>query len=179
MLLISPMAIWDVGFQMSFMAMVGIFVFHTPIYNIINTMWLFEHPIIRKVWALICVSIAAQIGTMPLSVYYFGRIPILFLLTNLIAIPLVTLLLYCVFLSLIFWMIPLVRTILLLCVQGLVSILSLSLGNISRWDNVSINNISINWIQMMLIYMMIIVISIIIIRLRKIYNTRRTHSILK
>ncbi len=179
MLVVNPMSIWDVGFQMSFMAMVGIFVFHTPIYNIISIEWLFDHPFLRKIWALVCVSVAAQIGTMPLSVYYFGRIPVLFLLTNLVAIPLVTMLLYCVFLALVLWFVPFVRAIMLLSVQGLTWCLTKSLGLFANWDIVSINNISINWIQMMLIYMMIIVVAIMISRIRKIYNRRKTYSMLK
>lgn len=179
MLLMNPMAIWDVGFQMSFMAMAGIFVFHTPIYNIISMEWLFEHPIMRKVWSLVCVSTAAQIGTMPLAVYYFGRIPVLFLLTNLVAIPLVTMLLYGVFLCLVMWAIPFVRALLLLAVQGLSNVLTSTLGVMANWDIVSINNISINWIQMMLIYMMIIVVAIIIDRMRRIYKRQKIYSMLK
>lgn len=179
MLLVNPMSIWDVGFQMSFLAMIGIFTFNTPIYNIINNEWLFEHPIIRKIWALVCVSLAAQITTMPLTIYNFGNLPVLFLMTNMVAIPLVTILLYSVFASLVFWFIPFVRYALLKIIHWVTYLLSSTLGTIAHWNISSINNISINWIQLMLIYLMIIVVTIIVIRMRKIYRIRRAHSILK
>ena len=165
MLIVNPMAIWDVGFQLSFFAMAGIFVFYTPFYNIIGDKFLFLHPILRKVWSLTCVSSAAQIATLPLSVYYFGRIPLFFLFTNLVAIPLVTLLLYSVFLSVVFWAIPFIRTLFLLFAELLVSLLTKFLGGVANWNIASINNISINWIQMMLIYLLIVIVSIFVVQI--------------
>lgn len=179
MLIANPMAVWDIGFELSFVAMVGIFVFYNPLYNIIGGKFLFKHPILRKVWSLTCVSSAAQISTFPISIYYFGRIPVLFLLTNLVAIPLVTILLYCIFLSIIFWTIPFVRTVLMLLSDVLVSLLTKFLEGISKLDIVSINNISINWIQMMLIYLLIVVVSILvvqIIRVVKLKSVRHQNS---
>lgn len=90
MLCFNPYYLWDVGFQLSYLAVVGIVVFQRPVYNIIyiKNKWL------DKVWQLAAVSLAAQILTFPVCIYYFHQFPNLFLATNIIAVPLSALILY-------------------------------------------------------------------------------------
>lgn len=163
MLLINPVSIWDVGFQMSFMAMIGIFACFDPLYRLVDIEFLFSHSLFKKVWALVCASVAAQVTTMPLAVYYFGRLPLMFLLTNLVAIPLVTALLYAVFLSVLFWIVPFIRTILIKISLYVASWLMSAVAMLSRIDYISINDISINWVQLMLIYVVIILVAVMIV----------------
>lgn len=162
-LLVNPHALWDVGFQMSFMAMIGIFVFFAPIYYIIGAEYLQCHWLIGRLWAMVCVSVAAQITTMPLSVYYFGRMTMMFLLTNFVAIPLVTVLLYAVFLSMIFWFVPCLRGLLVKLTLVASSLFVSGIGMLAKLDFMSINNISINWIQLMLIYMVLICLTVMVV----------------
>jgi competence protein ComEC len=82
-LLINPLALWNVGFQLSFAAMIGIIL-------VANRMQ--QHIVVRgKVWqyisGLIVMSIAAQVATLPLSLHYFGQTSNYFVLTNLVVIP--------------------------------------------------------------------------------------------
>ena len=83
-ILIDPNNVFDIGFQLSYLAMAGLFIFYKPIYA------LYYHPnkIIDWTWQLWSASIAAQCFTVPLSIYYFGNFPTYFLFANIFAIPL-------------------------------------------------------------------------------------------
>jgi competence protein ComEC len=98
MLLYNPLYLFDIGFQLSFMAVISIILVNPHLVNLYET----KNPMIKYIWDLCCVSVSAQIGVLPVSVYYFHQIPLLFLLTNLCVIPLVTLLLFLIPLSLFF-----------------------------------------------------------------------------
>lgn len=165
MLACNPMMIWDVGFQLSFLAMLSIFLFFPTIYNFLPSEYLFEHPLLRYVWATVTVSLAAQIGTAPLTVYYFGRFSTIFMLTNLVAVPLVTMLLYSVFLLVALSALPFVGQVMLFSVKFFSSLLSSVIGVFASWEWGSIENISINWIQLMLIYAIIAVLTYMSARL--------------
>jgi len=82
-LLIDPNSLFHVGFQLSFLAVMSILFFQPRIYRLfdIQNIW------VDKIWQLTTVSIAAQIGTVPISIYYFHQFPLYALATNLIAIP--------------------------------------------------------------------------------------------
>ncbi|GEM_PF-766777 len=83
LLLINPDLIFDVGFQLSYTAVVSIVFFYNRIFNLIKS----KNRIIRFFWGLIAVSIAAQIGTFPLSIYYFNQFPNMFILSNILIVP--------------------------------------------------------------------------------------------
>ena len=90
MLCYNPYFLWDVGFQLSYLAVVGIIVFQRPIYNWVHI----PYKGLDKVWELIAVSLAAQMLTFPVCIYYFHQFPNLFLITNIIAVPLSTVILF-------------------------------------------------------------------------------------
>lgn len=94
MLLVSPQALFDVGFQMSFMAVFAILLFVPLFYRPFSAEYLMTHRIVNWAWGMIAVSVAAQIGVAPLIAYYFGRFSCYFLLTNFIVIPAATIILY-------------------------------------------------------------------------------------
>ena len=94
MLLVNPLSLFDVGFQMSFAA-VGSILLLLPLFEEMAPMQvLLVHPVLKWLLTMMAVSCAAQIGTAPLIAYYFGRFSTYFLLTNMIVIPAVTLILY-------------------------------------------------------------------------------------
>lgn len=97
MLAANPLYLWDVGFQMSFMAVIGILVFYNPFYSCLSGRRVWGVRIFRRLWALTSVSVAAQLGVAPLIAYYFGRFSCYFILTNIIAVPLTTLIIYFTF----------------------------------------------------------------------------------
>lgn len=89
LLVYNPYLLWDVGFQLSYLAVVGIVAFQKPIYN----WWYIQNKWVDKVWRLTAVSLAAQLLTFPVCIYYFHQFPLLFLVANLIAVPLSSLIL--------------------------------------------------------------------------------------
>lgn len=84
LLLIDPNLIYNIGFQLSYGAVFAILYIQPKLFSL----FYFKNILLRKIWALMCVSIAAQMGTFPLAVYYFHQFPNYFLLTNLWVIPL-------------------------------------------------------------------------------------------
>lgn len=85
MLMLNPNNLFEVGFQLSFLAVVSILFFYPKIYRNIR----FAYAIPDKIWQIMSVSLAAQVLTFPLTVFYFHQFSTWFLLANLIAIPVV------------------------------------------------------------------------------------------
>lgn len=90
LLIYNPYFLWDVGFQLSYTAVTSIVIFMQPIYRSIYL----ENPLLRNLWQLNAVTLAAQILTLPVVLYYFHQFPNLFLFTNFIAVPLSGFILY-------------------------------------------------------------------------------------
>ena len=89
--LADPKQVFDVGFQLSFSAVLSIVFFYPRITEAVGE---FREPferlsLINPVWQLFAVSLAAQIGTLPFTAYYFGRVSIVSFFANLIVVPLV------------------------------------------------------------------------------------------
>lgn len=80
----NPFFLWDVGFQLSYAAVLSIVLFMKPIYN----WFVFENKLLDKAWQLNAVTLSAQILTLPLAMYHFHQSPNLFFITNFIAVPL-------------------------------------------------------------------------------------------
>jgi competence protein ComEC len=84
LLCINPFWLWDVGFQLSYAAVLSIVIFMKPIYN-----WFYiKNKALDFIWKINAVSIAAQLLTTPISIYHFHQFPDFFLLTNFVAVPL-------------------------------------------------------------------------------------------
>ncbi len=84
LLCINPYWLWDVGFQLSYAAVLSIIIFMRPIYN-----WFYiKNKALDFIWKLNAVTLAAQVLTVPLSIYHFHQFPNYFLLTNFVAVPL-------------------------------------------------------------------------------------------
>lgn len=85
-LLFQPYFLFDVGFQLSYAALFFI-VWLQPV---LANYWTPKNKIVQFFWDIITVSFAAQLGTLPLSVYYFHQFPGLFFVTNLLVVPLLS-----------------------------------------------------------------------------------------
>ena len=84
LLLINPNNLFAMGFQLSYGAVIGIVLLQKPIYNLlyVRNKWL------DKAWEITAVSLAAQVATMPFTVYYFNQFTPYFWLSNLVMTPL-------------------------------------------------------------------------------------------
>lgn len=92
-LLIKPQDFFDVGFQLSFTAVLSIIYFYRKLNSLPFIMKLQQstdhHSAAKYLLAILLVSLSAQLGTLPLTAVYFNRIPLLALFVNVAAIPLV------------------------------------------------------------------------------------------
>ncbi|WP_373523638.1 ComEC/Rec2 family competence protein [Aquiflexum sp.] len=83
LLVLDPFLIYAVGFQLSYIALLGILV----IQPMLVRLWLPGNRFLEYVWQISTVGIAAQMATFPISAYYFHIFPTYFILSNLVAIP--------------------------------------------------------------------------------------------
>jgi competence protein ComEC len=95
LLLFDPLLIFDIGFQLSYLAVAGIVTLQPKL----EKLWEpkkdnFTGKILSHTWTLIAVTIVAQVFTFPLGLYYFNQFPSYFILSNLIVIPLSTIVMY-------------------------------------------------------------------------------------
>ena len=84
LLIINPLLLFEVGFQLSYLAVAGIVLFQPKLSAIYNCRTRIGH----YFWELLTVSVAAQLGTSPISIYYFAQFPNYFMLSNLSVIAL-------------------------------------------------------------------------------------------
>lgn len=152
MLLFQPAWLFDVGFQLSFLAVAGIVL----LYPKLNALCPLKPGPARKVWSLIAISIAAQLSTAPLVMHYFARFPTHFLLTNLWAVPLSTIILYAAVFMLALTPFPALQSWCAWGVNELVRLQNSSLQWIERLPSASIDRIWIGTAGTILLYTVIL-----------------------
>ena len=157
-LLVSPLSLFDIGFQMSYMAVFAILLLVPLSECLFPPGYLMEHRIVKWLWGIVSVSCAAQIGVAPLIAYYFGRFSTLFLLTNLIVIPGVTLILY---LSMIVFVMPSLAYLLLY----IASFLNYVLTRIAAIPGASIDGLHPTILQATMTYVVIVACYLLAFRL--------------
>ncbi len=102
MLIYNPLYLFDVGFQLSYGAVLSIILINPYLVGLKE----FKSKIMTYFWELTCVSVSAQIGTAPVSLFYFGQFPTIFILANLLTIPVTGVLLVLIPLSVLLYPIP-------------------------------------------------------------------------
>lgn len=152
MLLYNSAWLFDVGFQLSFSAVAAILLFQPKLYG----WWPVKFRILRYVWGLITVSIAAQLGTAPLVMFYFSRFSTHFLLTNLWVIPMVTLVLYSAVLLLVLTPFPLLQEGFAIVVKALVHTQNNVLQKIETFPFATVDGIWLNTWEVLLLYLSIL-----------------------
>ena len=155
MLTVHPLSLYDVGFQMSFMAVLAILVFMPLLEGLFPREYLLSHQTVRWLWSMVAVSVSAQIGVAPLIAYYFGRFSTFFLLTNFIVIPAATLILW---LSPVVLLFPSLAYLLLYIVKCLNTVL----GQMAAWPGASIEALHPTVLQTVMIYVVILCITYIL-----------------
>ena len=158
MLMVHPLSLFDIGFQLSFLAVLSILIWYPVFEGVIPQPFLMSHRLVRWLWSLLAVSCAAQLGTAPLIAYYFGRFSSLFLITNLVVLPFAPLIIY---LTLAVLFIPSLAYILVYIVSALNGVLNFMAS--IPW--VSIEALHPSILQIMMIYVIIAATYLLIDRL--------------
>lgn len=151
----NPYWLWDIGFQLSYAAVLSILIFQKPLYNL----FFMEKRLPDMLWKMCAITLAAQILTTPVSVFHFHQFPVLFLFCNLLAIPLSSIILI---------------GEIILCVISFIPSLATFIGQLLHWliyimntiievtDSISFsvwNSLLISFSQVVLIYLVIIFFS--------------------
>lgn len=144
-LLFEPAFLFDVGFQLSYLALF----FILWVQPMLTDLWNPENAIVRYFWQIVTVSFAAQLGTMPLSIYYFHQFPGLFFLTNLIVIPLLSIAMALGVLAIIPALNTSIPVLLVSALSWSVSLLNDIIGWIASFEQFVWTNIPMNrWIML-------------------------------
>jgi len=152
LLLYDPLFITDVGFQLSYLAVVGLIVFQPVVYK----WFLFKNKWADKLWALCSVSIAAQVITFPLSAFYFHQFPVYFLVSNLFIIIPVEVIMYVGILYLSVPQIPVISKTLGYILEKTILLMNKVLAVIEHTPFASIGKIWLTTGEYLLAYVIII-----------------------
>ena len=158
MLVVNPRSLFDIGFQLSFMAVASILLWLPVFRGAFSDAYLMEHRLLKWVWSMAGVSLAAQLGVAPLIAFYFGRFSTYFLLTNFIVVPAATLILY---LSLVVLFIPGLAYLLIYIVRQL----NICLAYIATIPGASIEGLHPTITQTTMIYVIIVAVYLLVLRL--------------
>ena len=162
-LIFKPFMLMEVGFQLSYLAVLGIVYLQPKIARI----WTPKHYIIKKAWEITCVSIAAQIATAPLGFLYFHQFPNYFLFSNLVVIPAAFAILILGISILVFHSIPIVSSALAYLLSQIIQILNTVVKWIDQLPYALSEGIDISVLETWLIYSAIITLSIVLFEKKK------------
>jgi competence protein ComEC len=165
MILAEPQVIHQVSFQLSYAAVTGISLVFQGLYSKLKTASWFADQII----SVICLSIAAQLFTFPLSIFYFHQFPNYFLITNLFAVPLSGIILIAGLIFFAFFFSPSISTFFAFILDKITGLLDTLTGIIGNLPLSSIANISIDVSGAILIYIIILLLCVYF-RTRKILS---------
>ncbi len=160
LILANPLCVWDLGFQLSFLAVLSIVALYRPINRLLpkggelTGIRAIDSPL-KAVWSMMSVSLASQVGTAPLVAYYFGRFSCYFLLTNLIVVPCATIIIYCAVAVLLTSFLPAINHVLLSVLGFFSTILSTAVTHIADLPGASIEGIKVNAMETGCTYVLI------------------------
>lgn len=152
LLLINPLMIMEVGFQLSYAAVIGI----VSLYPLIKEQLYHPNRIIDKTLSILIVSVAAQLGTFPLAIYYFHQFPVYFLFTNLVVILLATLIINIGFLYLLLSSVPLISVCFQFIFKITIGFMNKYVAFIESLPSSTMKGLVLSFVMMSVIYLLII-----------------------
>ncbi|MCX6235576.1 MAG: ComEC/Rec2 family competence protein [Bacteroidetes bacterium] len=152
LLLFSPFLISDTGFQLSYASVIGIVALQRPIYE----MFSIKRWIPGQIWSIIAVTLAAQVGTLPLALMYFHQFPVYFILANMIIIPLSTFVIYAGIIFLIMSPVAVISSLLATIILFMTRLMLFTVDKVEYLPYSTITGISVTLLQCILIYGMIV-----------------------
>lgn len=144
----------NVGFQLSYMAVLGIVFLQPLIYKkFVSQNWFVD-----QIWKITSVSIAAQITTSPIGILYFHQFPNCFLFSNLLIIPLTTIILYGGILLLVVSKIPLIASLLGKAIMYLILFTNWLVKAVEQVPYSYVNGLQISIPQSIILYLLFLVV---------------------
>lgn len=151
LLIVKPMFLFDVGFQLSYLAVFGIIWVQPKLESIYKPRFFLD----RKIWQLFTVSIAAQVGILPLSIYYFQQFPGLFVLSNLVIIPFLGAILIGGIVTIVLSLLNFLPQFLADIYGNIISLMNSFVSFISKQEQFLFKEISISFLMMLACYVFI------------------------
>jgi competence protein ComEC len=151
-LLVQPSFLFDVGFQLSYLALF----FILWLQPLLAQLWLPKNKIVNYFWEILTVSFAAQIGTLPLSIYYFHQFPGLFFVTNLVIIPFLSVIMALGVLVMVLATFGWVPLFLSKSLEWSIYILNRIINSIASLEQFIFRDIPFNWQLLLCLYLLII-----------------------
>jgi len=158
-LLFEPTALFKVGFQLSYAAVLAILVFQKPVFNL----FYFKNRVLVYFWRIASVSIAAQIGTLPLTLFYFHQFPSYFIISNIILLPLIPFLIYGTVVFVIVGQVESIAQVMAFALKQMLSFVNFITNFIDSLPGALIENITISKGQVLFLYFVIIFLAIYIL----------------
>lgn len=152
LLLCNPMFLFDVGFQLSYLAVYGIVVIQPKLVRLWEPKW----KLLDKVWQLTTVSLAAQLSVLPLSLFYFHQFPGLFLVSNLVIVPFLGIILMGGILIIILSLCSLLPEIFVQLYGGIISWMNAFIRFVSEQESFLFSDISFSLWMMLSSYLLIV-----------------------
>ncbi|MHA6249926.1 ComEC/Rec2 family competence protein [Pontibacter sp. CAU 1760] len=162
LLLLNPYNLKEVGFQLSFLAVLGIVYLQPRLYNLLEA----DSYVLDKVWMWFTVTVAAQLATLPLGLYYFHQFPVYFWFANLVVVPVATLVLYTGLPALAFGWVPGVGAFLFWVHGGLIQWMNVFNLWVQRIPYAVLDGIDITAQQTWLLYLLLCLL-LLFLALRK------------
>lgn len=163
MLVVDPMILFSISFQLSFVAVAFILLYQGRIYSFIPSS---SHPIVKWCWRLLSVSFAAQLGVAPLTAYYFHQVSTYFLLSSLVVMVFTPLIIYLSLLFFLLMWLPVALSWLVVPLSWLVHIQNTCLQGISSLPGSTFVTPSLHPLQVCMIYVIIFAADAMIYRFR-------------
>ncbi len=151
-LLVKPLFVFQVGFQMSYAAVFAII----WIYPKLQKFWFPPNIIVRKIWQLLSVSVAAQLGVLPISLFYFHQFPALFFISNVLIIPFLGLILGFGFLVIVLALVDFLPQFLVDSFNWIIKMMNSIIGWVAQKEGFIIKNIPFDAVELILGYLIII-----------------------
>ncbi|MDO4781989.1 MAG: ComEC/Rec2 family competence protein [Capnocytophaga felis] len=155
LLLINPNYLYEVGFQLSYLAVFSILIF----YPWMEKCWQPKTKLLKNIWSLFLVGISAQIVILPISLYYFHQFPFLFFVSNLLLVPLLSPILVLGFLALILGFFNILPSFLVFLLEKIISLMNFFTKIIASQEEFIVRNIYFD--DKLLIFSLLIVLVLI------------------
>jgi len=152
LLVFDPKLLFQVGFQMSYAAVFAI----VWVYPLLQKFWLPKNRILKKIWQLLSVSMAAQVGVLPISLFYFHQFPGLFFVSNLLIVPALGLILGLGILTIVLALLNILPTFLVSFYNSLIGWMNTVIGWVADQEAFIFKDISFDRIQLILAYALLI-----------------------
>ena len=154
LLCVNPSNLFDIGFLLSYVAVIGIVVLQKPICKIFYS----KYKIVNKILEITSVTVAAQIATAPFTIYYFHQFPIYFWLSNLFMTPISSMVIIGGMIMLLIFFVPYVNSAVAWLVSKMIFIMNYGVSWIESLPCSIVKGMYINDIQFVMLLLVVLAV---------------------